>query len=282
MGNPFYTAEHEAFRDVMRRFVEKEIEPFAHEWDEAGESMRLVLQLAEQAQMLHPLLERLNMTVEHGARAAAPHLVPDAMHIEPFFGALFPPADFIAHFRIENLRAAAGESAQASLAQNRERLRNGKLENALRQMANLDRGESLDDQIGIERAQPVQQFDIPILFQRRVQSPHHVDLRDPSRERLLHGRDDVIDRALERMRIAFLGRESAKLTGENAEIRVIDVAIQDIGRDVSILLLPHGARQDPESVEIVGAVKMERFCIRNALAGHDLFGHPQRDARRRS
>jgi acyl-CoA dehydrogenase len=32
MGSPFYTAEHE----VVRRFVEKEIAPLAHEWDEAG------------------------------------------------------------------------------------------------------------------------------------------------------------------------------------------------------------------------------------------------------
>ncbi|HUN51110.1 MAG TPA: acyl-CoA dehydrogenase family protein [Candidatus Sulfotelmatobacter sp.] len=34
--SPFYTAEHEAFRDTMRRFVEKEIAPFVDEWDEAG------------------------------------------------------------------------------------------------------------------------------------------------------------------------------------------------------------------------------------------------------
>jgi acyl-CoA dehydrogenase len=32
----FYTADHVAFRDVVRRFVQKEIEPFATEWDEAG------------------------------------------------------------------------------------------------------------------------------------------------------------------------------------------------------------------------------------------------------
>ena len=38
--SPFYTAEHEAFRDVMRRFVAREIEPYAHEWDEAGEFPR--------------------------------------------------------------------------------------------------------------------------------------------------------------------------------------------------------------------------------------------------
>ena len=34
--SPFYTPDHIAFRDVVRRFVEKEIEPYAHEWDEAG------------------------------------------------------------------------------------------------------------------------------------------------------------------------------------------------------------------------------------------------------
>ena len=28
--SPFYTGDHEAFRDVVRRFVEKEIEPNAH------------------------------------------------------------------------------------------------------------------------------------------------------------------------------------------------------------------------------------------------------------
>ena len=38
--SPFYTADHQAFRDVMRRFVGREIEPFAHEWDEAGEFPR--------------------------------------------------------------------------------------------------------------------------------------------------------------------------------------------------------------------------------------------------
>lgn len=34
--SPFYTAEHEAFRDSVRSFVRKEIEPFVTEWDEAG------------------------------------------------------------------------------------------------------------------------------------------------------------------------------------------------------------------------------------------------------
>ena len=40
MKSPFYTAEHDAFRDVVRRFVAHEIEPHASEWDEAGEFPR--------------------------------------------------------------------------------------------------------------------------------------------------------------------------------------------------------------------------------------------------
>lgn len=35
--SPFFTADHDAFRETIRRFVAKEIEPFASDWDEAGE-----------------------------------------------------------------------------------------------------------------------------------------------------------------------------------------------------------------------------------------------------
>jgi acyl-CoA dehydrogenase len=48
MKSPFYTTEHEAYRDVVRRFVQKEIEPYAHAWDEACEFPRaLYLKAAE-------------------------------------------------------------------------------------------------------------------------------------------------------------------------------------------------------------------------------------------
>ena len=40
MASPFYTQDHEAFRATVRRFVDKEIAPFATQWDEAGEFPR--------------------------------------------------------------------------------------------------------------------------------------------------------------------------------------------------------------------------------------------------
>jgi acyl-CoA dehydrogenase len=52
MGSPFYTAEHVAYRDVVRRFVEKEIEPYAHAWDEAGEFPRALYQKAAEIGLL--------------------------------------------------------------------------------------------------------------------------------------------------------------------------------------------------------------------------------------
>ncbi len=39
-SSPYYTAEHAAFRDTVRRFVTREIEPYADVWDEAGEFPR--------------------------------------------------------------------------------------------------------------------------------------------------------------------------------------------------------------------------------------------------
>ena len=52
MTSPFYAAEHDAFRDVMRRFVEREIDPYAHEWDEAGEFPRELYRMAAEIGLL--------------------------------------------------------------------------------------------------------------------------------------------------------------------------------------------------------------------------------------
>src|SRR5215475_2684304 len=52
MKSPFYTPEHDAFRDVMRRFVEHEIAPYAHEWDEAGEFPRALYRKAAEIGLL--------------------------------------------------------------------------------------------------------------------------------------------------------------------------------------------------------------------------------------
>lgn len=50
--SPYYTEEHRAFRETMNRFVAKEIEPFAHAWDEEGTFPRPLYQKAAEVGLL--------------------------------------------------------------------------------------------------------------------------------------------------------------------------------------------------------------------------------------
>lgn len=59
--NPHLTPEHHAFRDMMRRFVQTEIEPYANEWDEAGTFPRELYKKASQIGLL-----QLNFPEEFG------------------------------------------------------------------------------------------------------------------------------------------------------------------------------------------------------------------------
>ena len=137
---------------------------FESERNEAGESAGLILQFAELAQMIDPLLERLDVPIEHGASAAAAHWMPGPMNIEPFGGGFFATADLVAHNRIENFRAAASDRAESGFAQSLQRIADRHPENPLSQMAGFDRGKSLDVKIRIERAQTSAKAPDTILF----------------------------------------------------------------------------------------------------------------------
>ena len=50
--SPFYTAEHEAFRQTVRRFVDREIMPHVDQWDEAEEFPRELYRKASAAGLL--------------------------------------------------------------------------------------------------------------------------------------------------------------------------------------------------------------------------------------
>jgi acyl-CoA dehydrogenase len=64
-ASPYYTSDHEAFRDQLRRFVAKEIAPYADAWDEAGEFPRDLYRKAADIGLLG-----LNFPEEFGGIAA--------------------------------------------------------------------------------------------------------------------------------------------------------------------------------------------------------------------
>jgi acyl-CoA dehydrogenase len=67
MDSPFYTSDHENFRQSLRRFVEREITPFCHDWDEAEVVPRELNALAGSLGFLG-----LNFPEEYGGIAADP------------------------------------------------------------------------------------------------------------------------------------------------------------------------------------------------------------------
>jgi len=83
-----------------------------------------------------------------------------------------------------------------------------------------------------------------------VQTSHHVNLRDPNLERISHGGHNFISGQLKRMRFAFLGPKGAELTRKQTDIRVVDVAVVNVGRDIAINALTKDVGDGPKTVEI--------------------------------
>src|SRR5436190_23080730 len=114
--------------------------------------------------MIDALFERLNVPVKHRTGAAAAHLMPDAMHLEPFLGRFFAPANFVAHSSVKDFRAAASDGTEAALAQKLERIGDRHLEDSLGEMANFDRSECFNMKFWIERSQSTEQIEILIFL----------------------------------------------------------------------------------------------------------------------
>jgi acyl-CoA dehydrogenase len=66
-ASPFYSAEHEAFRQTVRRFVDRELMPHVDQWDEAEEFPRELYKKASAAGLL-----QLGFPEEYGGVATDP------------------------------------------------------------------------------------------------------------------------------------------------------------------------------------------------------------------
>ena len=213
---------------------------FRHESkrDKAGKTAGFILQLAKLAQVIDPLLNGLDVPKQHGASAATTHLVPDSMDFLPFFGGFFPAANLVTDNRIENLCAAAGERIETGVTQRLEGHLKRHLEDAVGQVANLDRGECLNMETGIERAKGSQKIQIPFARERGMETADHVDFGNSKFERVTRRLDDLRDGQFEGMRVALAGAEGAELARENADVRIVDVPIQDISGPIPVFPLP--------------------------------------------
>ncbi len=84
--------------------------------------------------------------------------------------------------------------------------------------------------------------------------------------------DNLVDRTFKACAITFLRRKRTELAGEDADVGIVDIAIKNVGRDIAILFLARGAGHDPERIEVIRSVELERFLVGDPLIQIDLLG----------
>ena len=87
-----------------------------------------------------------------------------------------------------------------------------------------------------------------------MQTADHVNFGYAETECFRDRADNFVNCVLKRVRIAFLGRESAELAGEDANVRVVNVTVVDVSGAVPIFPLAHNVGHDSKVIEIVRAI----------------------------
>jgi hypothetical protein len=82
--------------------------------------------------------------------------------------------------------------------------------------------------------------------------------------------NDLFGGELEAVGVAFLARKRAKLARQNAVIRVVDVAVDDVAGAVPHLFPAGQIRDGPNGVQVLRFKQPERIGLGNAFVGGDL------------
>ena len=103
-----------------------------------------------------------------------------------------------------------------------------------------------------------------------MKAAHHMHFGDPKFKRLTGRFDDVGDGQFERMRVALSGAKRAELARKKANIGIIDIPIQNVGGAIPIFSLPNNVGDEPECIDVGGAIESRSVVLVDPLSGDDL------------
>jgi hypothetical protein len=72
------------------------------------------------------------------------------------------------------------------------------------------------------------------------------------------------------MRVTLPGSKGAELTRENADVRIVDVSIQDIRGPIPVFPLPDNIGDQPQRVNVRRAVEARCFVLIDPFSRRDL------------
>ena len=246
--------------------------------DECGEAASFVLLNAQAIQMLDAIFERFDVAEHHRAARIQPQLVRDVHDLQPRVGFAFQRSDAVAHRVHEDFAAAAGDAAESGVLEFRDDLAQRHLE-YFGKMLKLWRAETVDIDVRIFRADVRKHVEIPLDAELRMV---------PALQQNLHAADggefvELLIQLLAREHIVVVvflrAVERAELAIHVADVRVVDVAVHDVGDDfvaASVVMigvdeLAPGVRQFAEFGQRQ-AIKFARVFDGDALSGENASG----------
>src|SRR5437763_15630329 len=110
-----------------------------------------------------------------------------------------------------------------------------------------------------------------------MKAAYHVDFSNAEWQGFADHANDFLDGIFKGVRIAFPRRKGTKLTGKNADVGVVNIAIVNITSVVPILTLAHDVCHYAKRVQIVRLVQTQPVGVANTLTRFNFFGNgPER------
>ena len=241
--------------------------------DEGAEAVHLVLQLADAAQVLDPLVQRLDVAPHHRGGGAHAEAVSGAHDAEPLVRRRLGRRDDAPHAVDQDLRAAAGQGIEPRIAQARQRLGRGQTRLA-GDVLHLARRERMQvDRIpGLDRSEQVL---VPLDAELGVVAALHQQRGAAQRQRLLDLLED--HRARQGVALAGVTRppvERAEVAVRVADVGVVQVPVDDerdlIGRRLATAKL---VGSPPDRDQLAGREQRACVVVADPLARQRLVEH---------
>ena len=241
--------------------------------DEGREPAGAVLQVAQVDQVLDPLLERLHVAEHHGGRGLHAQAVGRLHDREPVRRGPLGDPDDLPHAVGQDLGAAPGDGVQARGHQPAQGLV-GRQRRDLLDVLDLGGREAVDPD-RVAALDPAEQLLVVLDPQVRVQPALEQDLVPAQGQRLLDlGRELLLGQQvpLARRQVAVERAEGAL---GDADVRVVDVAVDDVGDDaLRMEPLAHGVGEQAQLQQVGLAEERDPLLPGEPLARQDLLLDP--------
>src|SRR5215831_10207641 len=117
-------------------------------------------------------------------------------------------------------------------------------------MQNLDGREAFELQSRIKGAERLEHVGVITERQGWMESPHNMQFSDPKLHCLPRFLNNFLDRVLKSIRVPLLSCKRTKLAAQDAIVRVIDVAVDDVACVIAHFFAAREVRDRPNRVKI--------------------------------